>query len=249
MINFLTAEYNKLFKRKNFYFGLTITILASLLNIIIMLITNPDINALTYTELQQLMLRFIGNKFVVILIIFMITVTLAGVNVSNVKNAITIGYTRLEIYFAKLILGVSIITILLFSSMISTFFCCGIWLYNLLNITAFWEALIRFALLYMVYIAIFSIALTLCYIINYNMLFAIIYFILFLVLSEIITTTSMYSKTIHDITNLFLTQQLDNIILSAHNVYLWPYVVGTTTGYTALTLILGALIINRKDIK
>ena len=248
MINYLTAEFNKLLHRKNFYLGLSFVILASLINIIILPLTNPHYTSITYTELQQLLLHFVGNKFIAVITVFVITVSISGANGSNVKNAITMGYSRLQIYFSKIIIGASIITFLLFAAIIATFIFTGIWFYHLFTIRAVWEALIRFSLVYLVYIALFAISLTLCYVINYNMLFAIVYFVLFRVLAEIFSTTSN-SQVIQIIANYTLTNQLEGIILGDHKMYLWPYVLGTSVGYTAFTLILGAIIINRKDIK
>ena len=124
--------------------------------------------------------------------------------------------------------------------------------YNLLkenSVEIFWGALIRFALLYMLYIALYIISITLCFIINYNMLFAIVYFVLFLVLTQIIETTATFASISSTLAQLTLTHQLDQIIYMDTNFSVWHYIVGSTVSYSVASMVLGSIILNRKDIR
>ena len=248
MINFLTAEYSKLLKRKNFYIALTLMILTSLANLILFFIFN-DLSVVTESDMQEIMIRLVSNKFMAIIMVFMTTVFLAGTNGHMVKNAITIGYSRIEIYFAKLFVGGTILLVLLFTSMVTTMAFCGIWLNNIFTIDAFWFALARFALAAMLYLALFTISLTLCYILNSNTLFAIVYFIIFLVCSEIISTIAAINSNLAYLQKLTITYQLASLQYADNSFPMWPYIIGITPTYTIITAIIGSVIVNRKDIK
>lgn len=251
MINYLSAEFTKLFKRKNFYLGMFLIIILSILNITISIIMyNSNNISPTTSQIQEIVMRFFANKFIAVIMIYIVTTFIADTSYNTIKNAIAIGYSRTTVYFSKLIVGTAAIALLASASMISTLSYYAIWLGELFEISILWNSLLRYVLCMLIFISLYVISITLYYLLSNQLFYTMLYFILMLVITELIEVSTSYNDISFTLSKILLTHHLNTLIYSAQlttSDYLM--IVLSAIGYCVTIIPLGAVILSRKDIK
>ena len=248
MINYLTAEIGRIFKRPPLYIALTFIILISIMNVIFTLVMSLTQNtAVTADMAANVSARLFLNKFVAVITVYAVTAFTSEAGSNTVANAVAVGYTKNTIFITKLIVGILEIMLITVSSMIATLLMVTIWFDDVFTLMMMWQSVLKHVIAMTVYIAIYVTALTIRYLVNNMMLFTVLYFTLVLIVTEIASVLVEYS-ILPELTAYFIpTSQLE-MLATESSAKIMGITIGASAAYGILTASAGAALLSKKDI-